>query len=388
MSDSIEQQFAKIKELYEAELAAQTVVTTLDQIPFSYELISDEWLSKAICRDAPGVKVVSHTLDEPDEGTSNRRKIFLEYNDAGRNANLPSSVFCKASQSLSSRYQLGLNRAAEAEVNFYNNIRPALDIEAPKAIFAGVDTQSFNSIIMLENLSSSVRFGDYDTQITRSLAESQMQMIAQLNGTYYESAELDSTFSSLNNMADFWTLCDKTTDWLNGCIRGFEMAEQVIPPQLFARAEEVSALTPESYFIHRELPRTVLHGDTHPKNWYITADGRMGLADWQMLLIGHWSRDLAYTLSSSLTIENRRAWEVDLIRLYLEKLEEAGGVSVSFDEAMLMYRQQLISALSMWTGTIGAGAESPDMQPQETSLEFISRITHAIDDHNALDSFG
>ena len=126
----------------------------------------------------------------------------------------------------------------------------------------------------------------------------------------------------------------------------------------------------------------------HLKNWYVAANGEMGLNDWQCSCKGNWGRDLAYAISTGLAIDDRRAWERDLLRFYLDRLQAAGGPALPFEDAWRIYRQQLFSALAWWTGTLGQPPEAPKMQPKASSLEFIKRMTHAIDDLDALDSFG
>jgi aminoglycoside phosphotransferase (APT) family kinase protein len=41
----------------------------------------------------------------------------------------------------------------------------------------------------------------------------------------------------------------------------------------------------------------------HLGNWHFTGGGAMGLCDWQCISVGHWSRDLAYALASTLTVD-------------------------------------------------------------------------------------
>jgi hypothetical protein len=60
---------------------------------------------------------------------------------------------------------------------------------------------------------------------------------------------------------------------------------------------------------------------------------------------------------------------------------------IEFDDAWQHYRQQLISALTWWTVTLTPPEGLPDMQPKRTSLEFIRRISTAIDDLDAMDTF-
>jgi hypothetical protein len=113
----------------------------------------------------------------------------------------------------------------------------------------------------------------------------------------------------------------------------------------------------------------------------------MGLCDWQCVAMGNWSRDFAYAIAATLTVNDRREWERDLLKLYLEKLQQAGGQKIEFDDAWLLYRQQLFCALVMWTPTLKHSRFMPAMQPERVSLEMIKRITSAIDDLDSMNSF-
>ncbi|HZP15824.1 MAG TPA: hypothetical protein VFA96_08400, partial [Nocardioides sp.] len=72
---------------------------------------------------------------------------------------------------------------------------------------------------------------------------------------------------------------------------------------------------------------------------------------------------------------------------YLDQMHSAGVPKIDFDEAWSLYRQQLFAALAWWTGTLGQPGDRTQMQPQDTSREFIQRIAHAIDDLDALDAW-
>ncbi|MET0660717.1 MAG: aminoglycoside phosphotransferase family protein, partial [Steroidobacteraceae bacterium] len=98
----------------------------------------------------------------------------------------------------------------------------------------------------------------------------------------------------------------------------------------------------------------------------------------------NWSRDLSYTISTALTVEDRRRWERALLDVYAEELRRAGGPALDRDEVWRLYRQQLFTALAWWTVTLTPSPELPDMQPQHTAVEFIRRIATAIDDLDAL----
>ncbi len=136
--------------------------------------------------------------------------------------------------------------------------------------------------------------------------------------------------------------------------------------------------------MHESQPRTVIHSDVHLGNWYVAEDGRMGLSDWARVCRGHWARDLAYALSATLTVDDRRAWESDLIDHYCARLGEVSGSAVDPATAWEGYRQQTHAALLMWTPTLCPPPTLPDMQPESISMEMIKRITVAIDDLDAL----
>ncbi|MEJ2459065.1 MAG: hypothetical protein P8Y58_13380 [Novosphingobium sp.] len=46
-----------------------------------------------------------------------------------------------------------------------------------------------------------------------------------------------------------------------------------------------------------------------------------------------------------------------------------------------------MTVLAFWTNTLNPAPGMPDMQPRDSTLEFIRRITIAMDDLDTLDSF-
>ena len=362
-----------------------------NDIPISYEAITSEWLTHILCKGHPGAKVIAHRLDVPDEGNTNRRRIFITYNEAGIAANLPPSVFCKASHKLANRLVLANCGLIQGETAFYNKYRAMLDIEAPTPILATYSPITYNSIIMLDDLvRHGATFCKHDTEMTRQRAESQMALLAKVHGRFYDSAELKAA-----DLPSFKGSFDFSDGWfgLKDCSnRGFQVAEAVIPARLFRRYAEIWPATLKSAAVHDALPTTFTHTDTHLRNWYIALNGEMGLCDWQAPSKGHWGRDVAYAMSSGLAIENRRAWERELLQFYLDRLHAAGGPVIPFAEAWKQYRQHLFTSLAWWTLTIAPSSGTsdeppPDFQPRDACLAFIGRMATAIDDLDALSSF-
>lgn len=377
----------QIREAFDRDQASGAPpVVSAEQLPLAYEALTDAWLTDALCGEVPGAAVIGHELGPVDNGSSNRRKIGVRYNEAGTAAGLPEKLFCKASHDLTTRFVLGMSGAAEFEAGFYDLIRPKIDIEAPVGVYGKVDTVSYNSLIMLVDISGEViEFCDDRTKMSRARAESQMRNLARLHGPGYANEKVRAEFGQFIDWPSFF---QRTVNFglEDGCKAGFQDGKDVIPPRLFARAGEVWPATLRSVQLHHELAQTLCHGDVHLKNWYVAGNGEMGLSDWQCVHIGHWSRDVAYTISTALSVEDRRAWERDLLALYVDELAANGGPKVALDEATLRYRQQLMTALAWWTITLHPAPGLPDMQPRGTTLEFVRRIATAVDDNASLDS--
>jgi len=377
----------EIKRIFEIEQKQGGKAVEITDVPGGYDAITPSWLTKVLCRDSPGAEVTSFSLDESDDGSSNRRRIFLTYNDAGKRAGLPATVFCKAAEKLSNRIVLGASGAAQTEANFYNKVRPYLDIEAPVALYANYDPQSYAYFIMLEDLGSKVQFCDDRTEIDWERINSLIDLLARLHASYYQHPDLGSASLPFPRWTKWWLNNVGSFDFEGFCDKAFVDAERVIPARLFKRRGEIWPCTMRSAERHGELPETLIHCDVHLKNWYLTADNRMGLSDWQILSVGHWSRDYIYATTTALSVENRRKWERELLKIYLDKVASLGVPPIDFDEALKNCRQQLFTALAFWTITLRPATGMPDMQPERTTFEFLNRLATAIDDLDAVDSF-
>jgi hypothetical protein len=378
---------AKITAAYERDQKRDAAAIAGTDLPLSYESITSQWLTRVLCKAVPDAQVASFSLGPPDDGSSNRRTIQVQYNHSGEVAGLPTALFCKATHDLANRIVLGVSGGARGEALFYRDIRPLLNIESPRCYYAHFDEQTFNSIIMLGDVSKEVtEFCTDRTPMSRARAESQIHLLTELHGRIYGDARLQESIAQIPTWPGFFhgTLAFGMKE---GSSKGFLSAESVIPTRVYRQFDKIWPATLAAVAMHEVLPHTLAHGDVHLKNWYVAGNGEMGLADWQCCGRGHWSRDVAYTISTALTTDDRRSWEQDLLRLYLEGMHSAGGPRIEFNDAWLAYRQQLISALTWWTVTLTPPEGLPDMQPKNTTLEFIRRIATAIDDLDSLAAF-
>jgi hypothetical protein len=166
---------------------------------------------------------------------------------------------------------------------------------------------------------------------------------------------------------------------------GTERARAVLPHAMVTRRADLYAAMRRSMALASRGSRTYLHVDLHIANTYLTGDGRLGIADWQIGLQGSWAYDFGYLLATALEPNDRRAWERDLLELYLDRLAAAGGEAIPWERAWLAYRQATFYPYFAWVYTLGRSRLQPKFQPDEVSLLMTERIATAIVD---LDSFG
>ncbi len=361
--------------------------TTLREVPPSPDHLTNAWLTFALCDGTPGAEVVGFELTGRDDGTSSRRRLNVTYNDAGTAAGLPSKFFTKSGPTFKTRLVSAAADLSKIESNFYDRIRPQLDIEAPPARYAAYDPISNRQLLIVDDMAATAgaEFGTVCTRtLTREMAEDVVDTLAGMHIHFWQ-APLQRMFGTwLSNSYDWQAKLNVTIGASKRILSGFERGSHVIPPRLYERRHEVPEAHMRSLEINVSGPQTFLHGDVHPGNWYVTSDGRMGLCDWQCMVQGGWARDIAYALASHLTPEQRREWERGLVNRYVDNLKEAGIEPPT--DAFLEYRQQMPHAAFMWLATLGRHALQDELQPIDVVTELVRRITIAFDDLETLDA--
>jgi aminoglycoside phosphotransferase (APT) family kinase protein len=315
--------------------------------------------------------------------------LKVSYNEEGRRAGLPVSIFTKSLPSIVTRMIGGFNGTARVEGSFFTQIRPQLEIEAPLCYHSAYDRRTFAAIHLLEDLvaTKSATFCNHKTHVTRAMADDMIDLLASLHGRFYGDPMLAERYRWLASYPRWFTIGAEKMGTEYYTRKAFDAAAHVIPAEVLARREDVWPATMRALALHDSEPQGLIHSDVHIGNWYRTGAGQMGLCDWQCLSRGHWSRDFAYAVTASLTPDNRRSWERELLARYIERFAEKTGVKPDFDLSFLRYRQQIVHALAMWTITLCHSPLLPNMQPEDTTLTMIERMTTAVADLDALDSF-
>ena len=371
------------------ERLARPKARQFDDVPCTPYAVTPEWLTAVLCGKVPGA-VVTHVEVKPaSAGTHERHQLKVSYNEEGRRAGLPVSIFTKSLPSIVTRMIGGFNGTARVEGSFFTQIRPQLEIEAPLCYHSAYDRRTFAAIHLLEDLvaTKSATFCNHKTYVTRAMADDMIDLLAALHGRFYGDPTLAERYRWLASYPRWFTIGAAKMGTEYYTRKAFDAAAHVIPEEVMARRDDVWPATMRALALHDSEPQGLIHSDVHIGNWYRTGAGQMGLCDWQCLSRGHWSRDFAYAVTASLTPDNRRSWERELLARYIERFAEKAGVNPDFDLSFQRYRQQIVHALAMWTITLCHSPLLPNMQPEDTTLTMIERMTTAMADLDALDSF-
>ena len=133
----------------------------------------------------------------------------------------------------------------------------------------------------------------------------------------------------------------------------------------------------------RTGPLCVIHADSHLGNMYITRDGAPGILDWQSVRRGHWAQDIAYFYISALDPLDRRAWEHDLLRGYVNALRRHGVTDApSEEQSWTAVKAHICYGLFYWS------VNPVEWQAEENNAAVVPRFAWAAVDHTTRRRWG
>lgn len=266
----------------------------------------------------------------------------------------------------------GRGRLGCTEVRFYRQLAPQV-VGVPYCYGAAFDAWTGRYLLVLEDLpAEACEFPDTLHPLSADQAGLVVELLADLHATFWNRLPRDGR----GPLGWLYTPSGDVTSLLTGSL---------MHSSIKRLAERTSIPVRDGVFIadnYRAVaalidtaPHTVMHGDAHPGNMYFHG-GKAGLLDWQAVRRGHPSRELAYTLITSLTPEDRRATQRDLLDDYRRALAAAGGPQLDRDELWLRFRQAALYAYAAPLITAGMGG----MQVEDIAMEGLRRGVAALED--------
>lgn len=372
------------------DAAARPAARGIDDIPWSWEAITPEWLTATLCRDVPGGAVLGVRATAGSVGSSTRQGFDLDLNDAARAAGVPDRIFTKSTPILMQRLLLGLSNCLFGEVDFYRDFRPEIAMEAPRGYWACVAPRSMRSMIVMEDVVATrqAEFNMAGDAIAQGEMASLLSGLARLHARFWRDRSLKQhrwlrdTPTYLGDNQRFLRMAH----WAGV---GMDAAPELIPDGVRGRIDDIWAgVVRRNAQDARDGHVTLLHGDAHIAQTYRTGDGAMGFCDWQVMLRGPWAWDVSYILSTGLEVADRRDWERALLASYIEELAAAGGPALDPAAAWDAYRAHIPYAFLAWAFTIGHNSMGQAVQPEQTTRRLVERTAAAMADLGSIDLNG
>ncbi|MGW5514392.1 phosphotransferase [Nocardia africana] len=348
-----------------------------NQSGYGLDSLTPQELTAALAGGTPGARIESLQVEIDSRGTTDRARLHLTWNEAGRQAGLPASAFAKGTSSqLAPRIIVSSFGCHTYESRFFTQIQPSVaDLTiAPFISRAGIGGRY---VIAFEDLAlrGDVTFYNADDEASKEHAEGVVDLLAKLHGRFWRSPRFQTDLSWLETYSrrPGYPFMQRFFNWSE---TRFMKQDRVVPDSVRRLTKNYVQNQPALVKVWESMPQTLCHGDCHLGNTFANPDGTAGIYDWQVFHKMNGLRDFAYFMMHSIPTELRRAEEHNLLRRYLHGLAEAGAGSEapSFDEAFDTYRLLTIDGWIAIVFTLAAGSMQPDYRMEVTAKRAINTL--------------
>jgi thiamine kinase-like enzyme len=304
------------------------------------------------------VRVVDSALASDDEQrVSTARRIAVEAEYAASGEGLPRRLMIKVA-----RPGLGDIPLYDNEVNVYAKIGDELPVNSPRCLGAFRDRATSSFGLVLEDMRCrGVSFASVTTPIGAVGMKKLLDQLATLHAAYWQSPRfgtdlawvLPHTSGPIHELFSHQAGVPMLIKWE---VESHQFKRELVESigetldsllRNVARAQEHQAT----------LPLTLVHGDAHAGNTYVSPDGSMGLVDWQLTARGYCMHDVTYILLTGLSVDERRRHERGLIDYYRRRLVDEGVTDApSLEE--LIFEHRLAAAWCLCIGWLTTPLEN------------------------------
>jgi hypothetical protein len=339
-------------------------------VPTDFADVSPSWMTQALAAHYPGATVSDVAIDLRDDGTNRRARLRLSYSEGSG----PETVFVKAADP-DHKELIRMTSGMFHEPRLFSS-GVEIPLEHPVVYSALVDEEAYDFCLVMEDLAArGADPRDSLRPLTIDQARSGLRGLGRLHGRYWGSRVFH----------------EPALSWLEP----FEPFDGLQYAPLPSALEQLDATTPADVLSMsidhlvegvwkpyiRTLttsPQTLLHGDPHIGNTYVTPDDEVGFLDWQVARRGNWSLDVGYFLQGALTVEDRRQHERALLAEYRDALGLPADELPSTDEIWLRYRASVAHGLALWLATASSGGGL--WQRLEVAVALAQRYANAYGD--------
>ena len=295
--------------------------------------------------------------------------------EGGRPAGLPADLCAKGY--FSDTGTAAYRTAGESEAYFYRDLVAAVGVRTLPSVYADVDPESRHGVVITEDITASgATFVDPMRAKSPSDVAVSLELYAGLHARTWNDPRVQAAAWLAPRIASTGGVrsVSEIQDQFDGPIGAG------IPPEGRRAEKLVEAYGSLPAITGGARTWCLLHGDAHIGNLFSDVGGRPGLLDWQLVQRGPWYVDVGYHIASSLTIDDRRTSERDLLQHYLDRLAAQGVEVPAWDDLWLGFCCGIVYGLFLWSIT-------QKVRPEITTV-LLGRLGSAAMDHGVYDVVG
>ena len=321
-------------------------------VPDSLEqALSPRWLTAALQPRFPGIDICAVIPGPVVDRISTNARFSIEC--AGGLPDGLSPALCVKG------YFNEIGRAARyigaPEACFYRDLAATTRVRTLRSVYADIDPATRHGVVITEDVvSQGGTFLDGNSPYTPDQTAQTLAEFARLHAATWADAryaDVEWLAPRLGRVLEVWGV-STTLDIIDRNLNGPN--GQRIPDEVRDAERLVDAYRGLAAMTAAEAASgawCVIHGDAHVGNLFLDANGVASLVDWQLVQRGMWYFDVGYHIASTLTVDERRRSERDLLRHYLDALASHGVTPPPWDDAWRAIAGGMLHGFFLWSIT-------------------------------------
>jgi aminoglycoside/choline kinase family phosphotransferase len=311
-------------------------------IPTQVADISVAWLNAVLHDDAPVINSFrSERLGEGVGILGELARLSLDYTQGSSG---PATLIAKCQSPAPENQFLATAMGFYLrEVNFYRMVADTLPVRVPHAHYAASSDSGAPFVLLLEDIVGA-RTPDQITGITAKEAQRILHVVAELHAEFWDSPRLANLawLPPMNNpmyqagqgmaMARLAAFSERF---------GARLGDEMMHTITTACEHYVDML----HYVANRNHLTFTHTDCRAENYLFggsAGDDAVTMIDFQLSTLHYGPWDVANLLAGSMTAEERRTVEMELLVGYHARLVELGVTGYSFEQCLDDYRMSLL----------------------------------------------
>lgn len=327
--------------------------------PQTAEALSVDWLNSVLPFAQGKIASFDSKIIGVGEGFMGQlARVTLDYGSTV-GGQQPNSLIAKfAAKKTETRMMAKEQGYYAKELGFYRDIGNDVGVRVPNCYHSDLDPESNHFVLLLEDMAPAIP-SDQVEGTTEEGSRMVIESFARLHAKWWNSDKLASL-----DWAQPITNSRPISESLELLHYSIQQSEET---GRFDRYPEIKRLQPLLPPLCRmepppPFPFTLNHGDLRSDNVFLPGPdgGEFAMIDWQLAGMAQPMMDIARWLTQSITVEQRRATEQDLLKLYHDKLLEYGVTGYSYKQMLQEYQLNLVVLLFMFSMTMDDIDQTPD----------------------------